>query len=132
MPSLRKDAGPRPEAAPAAASPEIHINLTERHTLERLLLELQRAIKILQNRGITGVEKFRMRVLPLDDQAQPAALFDESGHQILTRSIFRAFRVPAQATPTPRTPLVNPLRNPYSRTAKTRRASSIPSARAVT
>jgi hypothetical protein len=72
--------GRKPPAAPAPS--ELQINLTERHTYEQLSLELQRVVAILQDHGVYGVEKFRMRLLPLDEQGNPVALFDEDGQQI--------------------------------------------------
>ena len=74
--------------APAAAAPaEVQINLTERHTLEQLFLELQRAVAILQDHGVAGVEKFRMRLLPLDEAAAPMALIDDKRQRVLTINI---------------------------------------------
>ena len=64
------------------ASLEIQINLTERHTIEQLLFELQRAVHIVQERGAIGVERFRMRLQPLGEDGKPVALLDDDGQQI--------------------------------------------------
>lgn len=71
-----------PKAPAAPASLEIQINLTERHTIEQLALELQRAVAILQDYGAVGVERFRMRLQPLGEDGMPIALFDDDGQQI--------------------------------------------------
>ena len=78
----------RPNRQPSIALPaEIQINITGRHTLEQLSLELQRAVARLQDYGITGVEKFRVRLLPLDEAAAPISVLDDHGQQVLTINI---------------------------------------------
>lgn len=91
--------GSKAPAAPAAL--EVQINLTERHTLEQVSLELQKAIAILQDHGVYGVEKFRMRLQPLDDQAKPVALFDETGQQITVIDIPEKPKEKPYREPTP-------------------------------
>ena len=79
---------PRPRRQPPTApTAEIQINITGRHTLEQLSLEVQRAIARLQDHGIAGVEKFRVRLLPLDEAAAPMAVWDDDGQQVLTINI---------------------------------------------
>jgi hypothetical protein len=80
---MKRPARQEPTAPPA----EIQINITGRHTLEQLSLELQRAVARLQDHGITGVEKFRARLLPLDEAAAPMAAWDQHGQQVLTINI---------------------------------------------
>lgn len=78
----------RPNRQPPIALPaEIQINITGRHTLEQLSLEVQRAIERLNVYGITGVEKFRVRLLPLDETAAPMSVLDDHGQQVLTINI---------------------------------------------
>ncbi len=72
---------------PTAPPAEIQINITGRHTLEQLSLELQRAIERLNVHGITGVERFRVRLLPLDDAAAPMTVWDAHGQQVQTINI---------------------------------------------
>ena len=79
---------PRPRRQPPSApTAEIQINITGRHTLEQLSLEVQRAIARLQDHGIDGVEKFRVRLLPLDEAAASMAVWDDDGQQVLTINI---------------------------------------------
>ena len=74
---------PRPSRKlPTAPSAEIQINIIGRHTLEQLSLEVQRAIERLNVHGVTGVERFRVRLLPLDNAAAPMTLWNEHGQQI--------------------------------------------------
>jgi hypothetical protein len=72
---------------PIAPPAEIQINITGRHTLEQLSLEVQRAIERLNVHGVAGVEKFRIRLLPLDDAGAPVAVWDDHGQQVLTINI---------------------------------------------
>ena len=66
---------------------EIQNNITGRHTMEQLALEVQRALAMVQDYGAFGIEKFRFRLLPLDAQARPTVLPDEHGHQVMAINI---------------------------------------------
>ncbi len=73
---------------PDAPQPvEIQVNLTRRHTMEQLALEVQRALAMVEDYGAAGVEAFRFRLLPLDDKAKPLILRDEQGRQVTKISI---------------------------------------------
>ncbi len=73
-----------PEAPQAT---EIQVNITGRHTVEQLALEVQRALAMVQDYGATGMEKFRFRLLPLDEQAAPMILRDRAGEQVTVINI---------------------------------------------
>lgn len=83
--------GKRPSSSrnqPAMQQPiEIQVNITGRHTMEQLALEVQRALAMVQDYGAAGLEKFRFRLLPLDKEAQPTVLLDEQGNQVTTINI---------------------------------------------
>ena len=66
---------------------EIQVNITGRHTIEQLALEVQRALAMVQDYGAAGVERFRFRLLPLDEDAVPKALHDAHGQPVTTINI---------------------------------------------
>lgn len=83
--------GKRPSAnrkqpdAPQAV--EIQVNITERHTMEQVALEVQRALAMVQDYGAVGVEKFRFRLLPLDRDGMPMVLRNEQDQQVTAINI---------------------------------------------
>jgi len=76
----------RNQGAPQQAT-EIQVNITGRHTIEQLALEVQRALAIVQDFGTFGVEKFRFRLLPMSQDAEPMILRDEQGRQVTVINI---------------------------------------------
>ena len=76
--------GKQPDA-PAAT--EIQVNITGRHTMEQLALEVQRALAMVEDYGATGLENFRFRLLPLDHDGVPVVLRDEQGQQVTVINI---------------------------------------------
>jgi hypothetical protein len=67
---------------PTPPPAEILINITGRHTLEQITHEFQKAIAILQEHDVYGVEKLRMRFQPLDEKGARRALWAEDGKAI--------------------------------------------------
>lgn len=68
---------------PEAALPvEIQVNMRERHTMEQLALEVQRALAMVEEFGAFGVESFRFRLLPLDADGRPVILRDGQGKAV--------------------------------------------------
>ena len=70
-----------------AEATEIQVNITGRHTMEQLALEVQRALAMVQDYGVIGLEKFRFRLLPMDADAKPMILRNELGQQVTTINI---------------------------------------------
>ncbi len=68
-------------------SAEIQINITGRHTLEQLSLELQKALARLQEHDVYGVQKVRIRLQPLDEKGQGVSLWKETGEPLETIQI---------------------------------------------
>lgn len=65
-----------------AAPADLQINITGRHTLEQLSMELQKAIAQLQEQHVYGVQKVRIRLEALDTKGELIALYDEDGRPI--------------------------------------------------
>jgi hypothetical protein len=66
---------------------EIQVNIHERHTIEQIALEVQRALAMVQDYGAIGLEKFRFRLLPLDAEGLPMILRNGQGHQVTAINI---------------------------------------------
>jgi hypothetical protein len=90
-PALSRQYGKIPRGGrkqPEASQPaEIQVNITGRHTMEQLALEVQRALAMVQDFGAAGLEKFRFRLLPLDARAEPTILRDRAGQIVTTINI---------------------------------------------
>lgn len=74
----------KPDAPEAT---EIQVNITGRHTSEQIALEVQRALAMVQDYGAIGLEKFRFRLLPLDEEGAPMILRDGQGQQVTVINI---------------------------------------------
>ena len=61
---------------------EIQVNITDRHSIEQIALEVQRALAMVQDYGAAGLEKFRFRLLPLDLEGEPIILRDGQGEPV--------------------------------------------------
>lgn len=72
---------------PTPPPAEIQMNFAGRHTLEQITHEFQKAMAILQEHDVIGVQKFRMRFEPLDGQGQGIALWDAAGQPIAVMNI---------------------------------------------
>ena len=79
----------------AEQATEIQVNITDRHSIEQIALEVQRALAMVQDYGVVGLEKFRFRLMPLDEKAEPMILRDMQGRQVLT------INIPDQPEPPP-------------------------------
>ena len=68
---------------PEALQPtKVQVNITGRHTVEQLALEIQKAVAMVRAYGATRLEKFRFRLLPLDQKAAPMILRDGQERQM--------------------------------------------------
>jgi hypothetical protein len=67
---------------PPAAPTDLQINITGRHTLEQLSMELQVVIARLQEAHAYGVQNVRIRLEPTDKQGERITLFDQEGKPV--------------------------------------------------
>lgn len=86
----------KPAAAPLTS--EILIAIHGRHTLEQLARELQIAVARLQDHGVHGVEKFRIRLEMRDREGEPMAAWDPEGKPV------RLIQIPEPAETSPYRP----------------------------
>ena len=73
---------PKAVPVPPAGEGEVLIAIHGRHTLEQLARELAIAVERLRDAGAYGVEKFRIRLEPRDEDGQPVILRDGAGKPI--------------------------------------------------
>lgn len=74
----KKNGGQPPDPSPS----ELLIAVHGRHTLEQLAREMQMVIARLQDLGVYGVEKFRIRLETRDHQGQPSFTSDRAGERV--------------------------------------------------
>jgi hypothetical protein len=84
--------GKRTKAAPPRALP---VTIHGRHNLEQFSFELQKLVAQLQEHGVFGVQACTLSLEPLDEKAQPKALWNTAGAPVM------ALQVSAPEAPPP-------------------------------